>query len=218
MDKDLQYLIHFFNDKEHLFKTVVMADACDIDEVCDRLVSQRGWYWGRYARSERHDYLNRRRFVERELVKGYTQKYGTLKEKAPVYFYLYPRLTIRKAITLGQERRKHGEVEPGILLVKIQNIDDITNITFTLNDSLTAYRQKLIEAGIRGRGPQPDGIVLPDHNQVFPFSMIEEIHQKYKKLDMVYEVQVWDYELLEKVRYILLREEKTQPKLNNACT
>jgi hypothetical protein len=208
MDEDLQYLIHFFNDREHLFKTITMADACQIDEISDQFVSQKGWYWGRYAKSERDAYLTRRRFIEKALFDEYTQEYGGLKERVPVYFYLYPKITIGKAIAMGRQRTKHEEVEPGILLVKIQDIEDITNITFTLNDSCTSYRKKTMEAGIKCRGPQPGGIVLPDHNKVFPFSMIEEIHRKYREQDMVYEVQVWDYELLERMRYTILGEEK----------
>jgi hypothetical protein len=208
MDEDLQYLIHFFTEKEHLFKTIMMAEACQIDEICNKFVSQKGWYWGRYAKGERADYLSRRRFVEQELFDEYTREYGTLKEKVPVYFYLYPKITIQKVIALGKQRTSHEEAEPGILLVKIQDVEDTSNITFTLNDSCTAYRQKTIEAGINCRGPRPDGTVLPDHNKVFPFSMIEEVHRKYKKQDMYYEVQVWDYELLERIRYTILEKEK----------
>ena len=156
MDNDLQYLIHCFTDKAHLFKTIMMAEACQIEEISDTFVSQKGWYWGRYAKSERHDYLKRRRFVENELFEGYTQVYGRLKEKVPVYFYLYPQLTTQQAIALAQERTRHEEAQPGILLIRIQDLEDITNITFTLNDSCTAYWQKIKEAGIKCRGPQPD--------------------------------------------------------------
>jgi hypothetical protein len=208
MDEALRYLIHFFTDKEHLFKTIMMAEACQIDAISDRFVSQKGWYWGRYSKSERHDYLNRRRFVEKELFDGYTQAYGRLKEKVPVYFYLYPKITTRKAITLAQQRTKHDEVEPGILMVKMQDIEDITNITFTLNDSCSAYWKKTIDARIKCKGPQPDMLVLQDHNKVFPFSMIEEMYRRYSKQDMYYEVQIWDYELLERIPYTILREEK----------
>ena len=116
MEKDLQYLIHFFNNKEHLFKTIMMADACQIDEICDQLVFQQGWYWGRYAKSEREDYLQRRRFVEKTLFDEYRQAYRRLKEKVPVYFYLYPKLTIQKAMELAQLRTKHEEIEPRILM------------------------------------------------------------------------------------------------------
>ncbi len=208
MHEDLQYLIHFFNDKAHLFKTITMAEDCQIAEIGDQFVSHKGWYWGRYAKSERSDYLAKRRFVEKALFNEYTQAYGKLKEKVPVYFYLYPKITIQEVIALGQQRTRREEAQPGILLVKIQDLEDISNLTFTLNDSCTAYWQKALEAGINPRGPQPAGIVLPDHNKVFPFARIEELHRKYMNRDMVYEVQVWDYELLERMRYTILGEEK----------
>jgi hypothetical protein len=38
--------------------------------------------------------------------------------------------------------------------------------------------------------------------------MIDEIHRKYVKQDMYYEVQIWDYELLERMSYTILGEEK----------
>jgi hypothetical protein len=82
-------------------------------------------------------------------------------------------------------------------------------VTFTLNDSFTAYWEKAIDAGIKCRAEEKDRIVLRDHNKVFPFSAIEQIHRKYKTQWMYYEVQVWDYELLEKICYTILGEEET---------
>ena len=35
MDNDLQYFIHFFNDQEHLFKTITMAGISQMDEICN---------------------------------------------------------------------------------------------------------------------------------------------------------------------------------------
>lgn len=208
MDNDLQFLIHFFNDKEYLFKTITMAGMSQVDEICNKISSQKGWYWPRFAQSERHDYLKRRRFVEKELYEGYTQEYGSLKEKLPVYFYLYPNITKQNAIELGQQRMRHGEIEPHILLVKIQDIEDTQNITFTLNDSHTAYWKKATEAGIKCRGDGNGPVVLQDHNKVLPFSMIEQIHRKYKAQKMYYEIQIWDYQLLEKISYTILWKEE----------
>lgn len=207
MHNDLQFLVHFFNDKEYLFKTITMAGASQVDEICNTISSQKGWYWPRFAVSERDDYLKRRLFVERELYEDYTQEYGSLKEKIPVFFYLYPNLTRQGAIELGKQRMRQGELEPHILMVKIQDIEDTKNITFTLNDSHTAYWKRAIESGITCRGDGEPPIVLPDHNKVFPFSMIEQIHQKYKTYQLHYEVQVWDYQLLEKIQYTILGEE-----------
>src|SRR5262245_3511389 len=152
MDNDLQFLVHFFNDKEYLFKTITMAGISQVDEICNKISSQNGWYWGRFAQSERHDYLKRRLFVEKELFEGYTQEYRSVKEKIPVYFYLYPNITKQKAIELGQQRTRHNEIEPQILMVRIQDIEDTKNITFTLNDSHTAYWKKAMESGIPCRG------------------------------------------------------------------
>ena len=208
MDDDLQFLVHFFHDKECLFKTITMAGFSQMHEICNKVSSRKGWYWGRYAQSERHAYLKRRLFVEKELYEGYTQGYGSLKEKIPVYFYLYPNITKQKAIELGQQRARHDETEPHILMVKIQDIEDTKNITFTLNDSFTAYWKKATESGLEIRGDRNGRVVLQDHNKVFPFSMIEQIHRKYKAQEMYYEVQIWDYQLLEKISHTILWKEE----------
>jgi hypothetical protein len=209
MDVDLQFLVHFFNDREYLFKTITMAEMSRVDEICNKISSQKGWYWPRFTQSERQGYLERRRFVEKELYEDYTQEYGSLKEKIPVYFYLYPTITKQKAIALGQQRMRQGETGPHILMVKIQDIEDIKNITFTLNDSHTAYWKRTMQAGLKFGGDVNVPVVLPDHNKVFPFSMIEQIHQKYKAQEIKYEVQIWDYQLLEQIRYTILGEEET---------
>lgn len=209
MDDALQFLIHFFTDKEYLFKTITMAGISQADEICNKISSQKGWYWGRYAQSERHDYLKRRLFVEKELYEAYTQEYGSLKEKTPVYFYLFPNITKQKAIERGRQRTRHDEIEPQILMVKIQDIEDTKNITFTLNDSFTAYWKKATDSGIKCRGDANVPVVLQEHNKVFPFSMIEQIHRKYKAQEIYYEIQIWDYQLLEKMSYTILGNEET---------
>ncbi len=188
INADLQYLTHFFNDREHLFKTVTMVEPCQFDEISNQIASQKGWYWFRYSRSDWRDYLQRRLFVEKELYEGYTQEYGSLKEKVPVYFYLYPNITREKALELGRRRTGYDAIEPHILMVKIEDIDDFRNVTFTLNDSFAAYWKKAIESGIKCRPEEKDRIVLPDHNKVFPFSSIEQIYGKYQTQVMVYEV------------------------------
>jgi hypothetical protein len=209
MDDDLQYLIHFFNDKEYLFKSITMAGVSRVDEICNTISSQKGWFWIRFSQSERRDYLKRRLFVERALYDDYTREYGSLKEKVPVFFYLIPNITKQKAVELARQRTRHGEAEPQVLMVKIADIEDTTYITFTLNDSHTAYWKRIKEAGIEFGGEVNIPVVLPDHNKVFPFSMIEQIHQKYRAQEMRYEIQIWDYQLLEKMMYTILEKEET---------
>jgi len=86
MPDDLQFLVHFFNDPEYLFKTIPMARASQVDEILSQISSQKGWYWKISAQSERQDYLKRRLFVEKELYEDYTQAYGNLKEKIPAFY------------------------------------------------------------------------------------------------------------------------------------
>lgn len=201
MDDDLQYLVHFFNDKEYLFKTITMAGISQVDEICNTISSQKGWFWIRFSPSERQDYLKRRLFVERALYDDYTREYGRLKEKVPVFFYLIPNITKQKAVEMAGQRMRHGETEPQVLMVKIADIDDTTNMTFTLNDSHTAYWKRIKEAGFEFGGEVGIPVILPDHNKIFPFSMIKQIHTKYQAQGMHYEIQVWDYQLLDKMRY-----------------
>jgi len=208
MDNDLQFLVHFFNDKAYLFKTITMAECSQVDEICDRISSGKGWFWPRFAPGERQGYLERRQFVERELYRDYTREYGSLKEKVPVYFYLYPGMTEQKAVELAQQRARQGETEPQVLLVRIQDIEDTENITFTLNDSHAAYWKRIKEAGMSFGGDVNVPVVLPDQNRVFPFSMLEQIHRKYKVQGVRYEIQVWDHQLLERTRHSILRKEE----------
>ncbi len=203
MDNDLQFLVHFFNDKQYLFKTITMAGVSQAYEICNTISTQKGWFWVRFSQSERDGYLKRRLFVENAMVQDYTRKYGSLKEKVPVYLYLYPNITKQKAVEMAQHRTRYDETEPQVLMVKIRDIEDIKNITFTLNDSHTAYWKSIKEAGLDFGGDINVPLVLPDHNTVFPFSMIEDIHKKYKAQEMYYEVQIWDYSLLERIRYTI---------------
>jgi hypothetical protein len=204
MDHDLQFLIHFFNDRQYLFKTITMAKASQVDEICNAISSQKGWFWVRFSPSERENYLKRRLFVERALYDDYTREYGSLKEKVPVFFYLIPNLTPQKAAEMARQRTSHGEKEPQVLMVKIADIKDTTNITFTLNDSHASHWKRIKEAGIEFGGDTNVPVVLPDHNRIFPFSMIEQIHLKYKSQGLHYEIQIWDYQLLEKIRRAFL--------------
>jgi hypothetical protein len=197
-------MVHFFNNKEYLFKTITMAGISQVEEICNTISAQKGWFWGRFAPSERQAYLTRRLFVEKELYNDYTQCYGSLKEKIPVYFYIYPTMTREQAWEKARLRTEHDESLPHTLLVRVEDIDDITNITFTLNDSFYAYWKKAVDAGLKIQGDRGEHVVLPDHNRVFPFSMIEQIHGKYKERAIFYEIQVWDYQLLEKMRYSIL--------------
>ena len=201
---DLRYLVHFFNDERFLFKPITMADVAEVDDVCNAITSQKGWFWVRFSPLERRGYLARRRFVEEAMYEDYTQRFGALKEKVPVYFYLIPNLSERKAIELARHRTRHDETEPRVVMVEIEDLDDTRNVTFTLNDSHTAYRNRIMEAGLTFGGATDVRVALPDHGKIFPFSMLEQVHQEYAPRHITYEVQIWDHHMVAKLRYVLL--------------
>jgi hypothetical protein len=207
MQPDLRYLVHFFNDERFLFKTITMAGASRADDICNVITANKGWHWIRFAPSERHDYLKRRRFVEEAMYQDFTREHGDLKETVPIYFYLIPNITERTAIELAQQRTRHDEAEPRVVMVKTQDIDDTRNVTFTLNDSHNAYRKRIIDAGLKFGGHTDVPVALPDHDKVFPFSMIEQLHHDYAARQIRYEIQVWDHQLPEKMPYELLGKE-----------
>ncbi|MHB1356802.1 MAG: hypothetical protein ACYCZF_12610 [Anaerolineae bacterium] len=209
MDNELQFLVHFFNDKQYLFNTVTMAESTQLDEICDTIACHKGWYWGRFAKSQRQGYLQKRRFIEKALYEDYTRAYGSLKERNPIFFYLYPGITIQRIRELAQGRVRCDETKPHVLLLKIQDITDTINITFTLNDSHTAYWQRAMEAGITNLGDGSAPVSLPDHNRIFPFSMLVEIYHRYKTQHINYEIQVWDHQLLEQTPFTVLEADET---------
>jgi hypothetical protein len=201
MDDDLTYLVHFFHDRAYLFQTITMADAAQTDAICDMISSRRGWFWVRFSRGERDGYLQRRRFVERALYDDYARAFGSLKESVPVYFYLIPGVTERSALELARQRKREGEAEPRVLMARLAELDDTTNVTFTLNDSHTAYWRRIKGAGLAFGGEVRDPAILPDHDRIFPLSMIERIHRAYRSRGITYEVQIWDHQLLERLHW-----------------
>lgn len=206
MCSGLRYLVHFFNDGRFLFKTLTMV-AARADDICDAVSAQKGWCWIRFSPAERHGYVTRRAFVEAAMYSDYTRTYGALKDPVPVYFYLIPNLTDARALELARRRTTHGETEPQVLLLEIRDIEDTSNVTFTVNDSHTAFRGRMMAAGLSFGGAVEVPDALPDHDRVFPFSMIERVHRRYEARPITYEVQVWDRRMLEALpRRILGRE------------
>jgi hypothetical protein len=209
MPGDLRYLVHFFNDDRYLFKTITMADDARADAICSAITADKGWYWVRFSDSERRDYLRRRRFVEEAMYEDYTQAYGALADRVPIYFYLVPDLSEQQAIEMARQRTIHDEAQPHVLMVDIEDIDDTRNMTFTLNDSHTAYRARIAAAGLSFGRDDAVRVALPDHGKIFPFSMLDQVHRVYGPRHITYEVQVWDHRMVERLRYVRLPYART---------
>jgi hypothetical protein len=209
MGDDLQYLVHFFDDERYLFETITMAPASDRDRICDAISARKGWFWGRFSPSERQGYLRRRLFVEKTLHDDFRREHGPLREKVPVFFYLIPGVTEQEALRLARQRTSQGETEAKVLMVKLADLEDTSNMTFTLHDSHTSYWRTMRDAGLQFGGESTVPDVLPDHNRVFPLSMIERLHETYGAHGLPYEVQIWDHRLLEGMRSSILRAPPT---------
>ncbi len=70
MQPDLHDLVHYFNDRRYLFETITMAAASQVDDICDVISSQKGWYCVRYSASERQQYLKMTKIRGRSDVRG----------------------------------------------------------------------------------------------------------------------------------------------------
>jgi hypothetical protein len=181
-----------------------MQDTKEINEICDAISGKNGWHSGRYSQNEREYYLTRRKFIEKTLYEEYSMEHGYLNDKIPVYFYIYPNITTEKLLVFAQKRSEYDEFIPKVLIIKIQDLEDIRNITFTINDSFTSYRKKTLEKGIKLREEEKSGEYLQDHNKIFSFGEIAQIHEKYKDRNPYYEVQIWDHKMLEKISWEIL--------------
>lgn len=178
-----------------------MYDKEEIDQITDTISDNNFWFGGRFAKGEREGYLERRYAVEQMLYDEFTSRYGTLKSKAPVYFYLIPDLNQQLIDSHLQARNQLGEKTTKYLIVDIDQLPDRSNISFTINDSFRSYRTKLVDKGIFCRPIINLFTELDDYGKVFHIDEMNQVHSKYCSIpDIRYEVQVWDPDILEDIR------------------
>ena len=60
--------------------------------------------------------------------------------------------------------------------------------------------KKSIEAGVDCSKSNYKGEILDDHNKIFPIIDLIKINEKYKNKEINYEVQIWDTNLLERIK------------------
>jgi hypothetical protein len=198
--KSLDYMIHYYTDEKYLFKTIMMYSKDDLNKVSDNIVKNNNWCWHRYRDSDRIDYYKRRCFVENIMKIEFEEKYYKLSEEIPVYFYIIPGINKEKVINNCNSRTEFNENNTKALLIDIKNILNSRNVTFTINDSFRCYLRKAKEAGIDCSKSNNNLIIFEDHNKIFPIIDLIKINEKYKNFEINYEVQVWDKELLEKIK------------------
>ena len=195
----LNYLVHYYSDKNYLFKTIMMYPKDNLNKISDNIVNNKNWYWVRYRDTDREIYYKRRSFVENIMKKEFEDNFYRLSGDIPVYFYIIP--GINKEIALNNcKNRIDNDEKNKVLLININEIVNNKNVTFTINDSFTCYLKKSIEAGVDCSKSNYKGEILDDHNKIFPIIDLIKINEKYKNKEINYEVQIWDTNLLERIK------------------
>jgi len=198
--KKLNYLVHYYTDENYLFQTIMMYSKQNLNEVSDNIVKNKTWFWERYRDTDRDNYYKRRYFVEKTMKKEFEEKYFKLSEDVPVYFYLIPGINKEEVINNCNKRITLNNITKA-LLIDIETVFNNKYITFTVNDSFRCYLKKSLDAGIDCSKSHYLGIpILEDHNKIFPIKDLMEINEKYKNTKIDYEVQIWEKDLLEKIK------------------
>jgi hypothetical protein len=193
---NLRIMLHHYSRPEHLFRTVTMYADDERERICDAIAATRTWYWGRHARENRRYYLQERLFVEARMVEAFSAKYGPPKGRHPVFFYLYPSLSLPIIEERLRQRRQYDESETNYLLVDLQELADTTQISFTLCDSHRSYRAAMVRQGLLSG----DASLAPpaDHGTVFHIRELAEVYARHQgEDDLYFEVQVWDPTILD---------------------
>jgi hypothetical protein len=192
---NLQIMLHYYSGAEHLFKTITMVADDERERIFDRIVAAKIWYWGRYAPENREGYMRTRLFVEARMYDAFSRQYWTPKQPHPVFFYIFPDLSLGAIEERLHQRQQYDELSTKVLLIDIRDLVDTTHISFTLCDSHRSYRAALIQ---RGLSAGESTTAHADHGTVFHINELAEVYGRHAAEDGLYfEVQVWDPEILE---------------------
>jgi len=193
-------MLHFYSSVEYLFTTITMYADDEREKVFGNIVTTRNWYWGRYAPGNRQSYMATRLFVEARMYDAFSRKYWPPKQRHPVFFYIYPNLSLSTIEDGLHQRQQYKELNTKYLLIDIQDLVDLTHISFTLSDSHQSYREALVQQGLSTvQSITPHA----DYGTVFHIRELAEIYARHEEDGGLYfEVQVWDPGILERWREV----------------
>jgi hypothetical protein len=192
---NLHVMLHYYNCADHIFRTITMVDADERERIFDDIVATKNWFWGRYAPESRPSYMATRLFVEARMYDEFSRKYWTPKQPRPVFFYIFPDLSLPAIEERLRLRRQYDEVTTKYLLVDLRDLADTTHISFTLGDSHRSYREVLIRQGLSDAEP---AAMPADYGRVFHIRELAEVYARNAAEEgLNFEVQVWDPEILE---------------------
>jgi hypothetical protein len=198
LPEGLSTLFHFYNDDRNLFRTVTMYSGQERDRVLDQIVSNRAWYWGRFAKSERVLYMLQRETVEKLMRAEFERKFWKLPFASPVYFYIYPHLDLQRLLDELDHRARFDEQKTKILTFQLNELLNTKSVSFTLEDSFQSYKLVLRSQGIPVRTGRPELKCAECQGRIFYIEQLQAVYAKHHGDQGVYfEVQVWDGETLE---------------------
>jgi hypothetical protein len=187
---NLRILLHYFHSAEHLFVTATMYADARRERALEEMARTHAWFGGRFSAAHRHGYMQVRVLVETLMCREFAEKYAAPRSTSPVFFYLRPRLSL-SSIQDGLRRRQDlGEHATQYLLIDLDDIDDTSQVSFTVHDSHRSYRRAIAEAGFEAH---PTGGDSPDDGRVFHVSEIADVYARHRdEDDLSFEVQFWD--------------------------
>jgi len=195
---NLRIMLHYYNSIEHLFETVTMVTGAERERAIEDIARANAWFGGRFSVDHRSDYMQRRLLVEALMYKEFSEKHAAPPTASPVFFYIRPNLSIESIRQGLKEREKLGEKSTRWLLVDLGAIHDRRLISFTVRDSHRSYRRALMEAGF---DTPPTDQASPDDGHVFHIDELAEVYSRHQEEDdLSFEVQVWDWRILERCR------------------
>ncbi len=187
------YIVHYFNDKTLLFKSVTMYPDRERDRIYNRIVHNAQWNCWRYTEANRGNYMACRMAVESMLYHDFTSQYWALKFKHPVYFDTIHENSMKRIEAELQKHTTADEYSTKCLVVALDALPDSRNTTFTVNDSFRSYKSRLKSYGLPYHFISDELPNISDYGKIFPISELRGIQRKYTHVEgLKFEIQHWD--------------------------
>ena len=185
------YIVHFFNDKTHLFKTVTMYPDGERDSIYNRIVHNAQWNCWRFHEFHRKNYMACRVAVESMMYNDFTSQYWPLKFEQPIYFDTLYENSLERV--KSEIHTTSDEYSTKCLVVALDALPDSSNITFTVDDSFKSYRSRLKSGGLPYHFMRKEPPNIADYGKTFPITELRGIQRKYAHVeDLKFEIQHWD--------------------------
>lgn len=187
------YIVHYFSDKTHMFKTVTMYSDRERERIYNRIVHNAQWHCWRYTEANRPNYMACRMAVESMLYHDFTSRYWALKFKHPVYFDTLHYKSLKRLEKESHKHTKADEYSTKCLILALDALPDSSNITFTVNDSFRSYKSRLKRDGLPCHFISDELPNISDYGKIFPIRELHGIQKKYAHVKgLKFEVQHWD--------------------------